>query len=65
MAPFLEDLRKVKGSQPQLGTTINNIERYLAEFRRYIKHPKILERIREVKQEPQTKVVAVPRQKTA
>lgn len=46
MAPFLEDLKKVKSTQPQLSDKINNIERYLAEFRRYIKHPKILERIK-------------------
>lgn len=42
MVSFLEEMRRVKSSQPQLGGRVDLIERYINEFKRYIKHPKLL-----------------------
>ena len=61
----MEEVRRIKSSQPQLGGRIDLIERYINEFKRYVKHPKLLERVREVRSEPVKEIVRVPREKTA
>jgi hypothetical protein len=65
MVGFLDEIKKVKTSQPHLSGRIDFIERYMSELKKYIKHPRILERVREVKMEPEKEIVRVPRQKTA
>ena len=42
---FIEELRKLKSSQPQLGGRINTLEAYMVELRKYLKHPKLFEKI--------------------
>lgn len=58
MPTFLEELRKLKSSGQSSGR-IDFIERYISEFRRYLAHPKLFEKIKEIKSEPQKEIVRV------
>ena len=64
LSVFLEEIRKYR--QPGLSTRVDVIERYLTEFRKFIKHPRLYEKIVERAVEKDRKVVVpVPHHKTA
>lgn len=65
MGGFLDELRRIKTAQPQLAGRIDLIERYFSDFKRYIKHPKLFEKIKEVRSEPVKEIVRVPHERTA
>lgn len=43
---FLEEMRKIKVSSPQSSRSIDLVEKYISEFKRYLKHPKLIEKIK-------------------
>jgi hypothetical protein len=59
LEPFLDDLRRMKASSPQNASRIDGIERYVQLLRRYLKHPKLFEKIKEVKSDPIKEIVRV------
>ena len=60
MGAFLEELKKLKSSQPNLAARIDIIERYFNDLKRYIKHPRLIEKIKEVKSDPVRQIVRLP-----
>lgn len=55
----------MRSSQPNLAARIDIIERYFNDLKKYIKHPRLIEKIREIKSEPARQIVKLPHEKTA
>ena len=58
MPTFLEEIRRLKTSGQYSGR-IDFLQRYVSEFKRYLAHPKLFQKIREVKTEPEKEIVRI------